>query len=192
MVVLGVLLISSLPAAGAGPAKRAETRLIRYTPFNSNGSLKSGLRAAHRHGDCIGTSYRDPRKDTWRCFFSPNFGGYNIGDPCFENPILPNRVFCQPAPWIHKGVIIKTRLDRSAHQRIGHQIWALQTTTNRRCSFLSGASSTFGHLRANYGCSPNGVIWGYPRQRRPVWTAFFSRGPHPKRLHKVKVAVAWR
>lgn len=89
---------------------------------------------------------------------------------------------------------IQSTLHRSDHPEGAPHVWAVQTTNNRSCGFLTGATTTFGRLRANFACgnvSRRGVLWGLPRQRGALWHIYFSKGASPKRLHLVGISHAW-
>lgn len=177
-------------AAGVSTERGSGTTVTRYTPWASDGSVKPGLRVHEGRGNCYTTSFANPRPDTWRCI-----EGNSLLDPCFESPVERTVVLCQRAPWVHRGIRLRTQLHQADHVDIAPHIWAIKTSNHRNCGFLSGTSATFGHLRANYACGRpgrRGTLWGYPRQRTKLWRIWFSLGPNPRHLHRVGIMHVWK
>src|SRR4051812_11815481 len=95
------VVVVALAALLAIPSAEARTKVVHYTPFASDGTIKHQLHAIHRSGDCSSSSFVDPaRKDAWRCFT-----GSFIRDPCFESPVFDDEVACVAAPWGHRAIV---------------------------------------------------------------------------------------
>jgi hypothetical protein len=180
------LVLALFPTAVTAEAK---TTVTHYTPFAGNGSLKPSLQRLNRSGDCESSSFVDPaRTDAWRCF-SGNF----IRDPCFESPVVEDRVVCVTAPWARRAVVVDTSLDPSLRKDDPTvQVWAVKLA-RRRCRFVSGATNVVHGRRLNYVCGPNGpFLFGRPDRRHPTWTILMARDYKGHGLHRVRIRKAWR
>jgi hypothetical protein len=70
--------------------------------------------------------------------------------------------------------------------------WAIETTTGLKCVIDTGATSTIGATRANYGCNRGtGWLWGDPSRRTEPWRIRIAPLSARRLQRRVGVAQAW-
>jgi hypothetical protein len=179
--------LTVLVLAAAAPDSEARTRVIRYTPFDSAGEPKRGLRAVRRSGTCRFSSLLALREDAWRCRT-----GRRRRDPCFDNPVFEDAVGCVRAPWSRTVVLIDTPLDDTDRvERTGTRPWAIRLR-RRRCLFVR-SRRVVRRRRLNYRCGRRGpYLFGVPNRRRATWTIRVARKRDGRRMRRVRIRTAWR
>ena len=182
-----VVLLSIAPASAS-----AKTRVVRWSPFASDGSLRKGLVAMPRYrGDCWTGSFAVHR--AYRCLT-----GHFIYDPCFADPRRDDAVVCVRDPF-SRGVVrlrVSGNLQNSYSARIG-TTWALRLFSGHRCSLAAGGATNVdvAGRRLNYFCrGSNLVLWGNPIRRGPTWRIRSSHSvyPGPERLSAIRVVYMGR
>lgn len=179
-----VLAFTALPTTGAHGA----TRVVHWSPFAGDGSLRSGLVATPRfNGDCWTGSF--VLHGGFRCMT-----GHRIYDPCFEDP-LRDGVVCVADPFA-RGVIrlrVTGDLSDDGSARPG-TVWAVRLRSGARCTFLAGGATNVdgGGRRLNFFCRRSSVVlWGNPRRTTRTWTIRASRGNHPEAERRVAIRTAF-
>jgi hypothetical protein len=183
----GLVGLVVLALAGA-PAAVAKTRVVRYTPFDRDGEVKTRLKTVSRTGSCRFDSRLVLRDDAWRCRT-----GRVRRDPCFDNPVVEDQVVCVKAPWSRRAAVIDTALDDSDRAyKSRSRPWALRVG-RRRCLFKPGSRRKVHRRRLNYACGRRGpFLFGLPNRRRSTWTIRIAKTRRGKGLRKTKIRVAWR
>jgi hypothetical protein len=148
----------------------AKTHTAIFSPFQPNGSLKAGLHAVSRSGNCWTAPEAPVQSLAYRCMTRSE-----IRDPCFEPPdgLDPDdpTVVCASSPWA--VTVTKLRLSRPPREdavstAMGRLPWALQLTTGDRCVVIQGGTTTDRrNRRLNYACSTP--------SRRSTWWLFRIR-----------------
>jgi hypothetical protein len=186
MVRAGLAAVIAL-ALVAAPAS-ARTRVIRYTPFTSDGAIKPRLKTVARSGSCRLDSRLVLRDEAWRCRT-----GRVRRDPCFDHPVIEDEVVCVKAPWSRRAAVIDTPLDDSDRAyRSSSRPWALKVG-RRRCLFKPGSRRKVHGRRLNYVCGRRGpFLFGSPNRRRRTWTIRIAKTRRGKGLRRAKIRVAWR
>jgi hypothetical protein len=178
--------ISCIALVACASSAAAKTHAATFSPFQADGSLKAGLHAVSRSGDCWSAPEAPVQSLAYRCTV-----GNQIRDPCFEPPdgLDPDdpTVVCASDPW----VVTVTRLHLSHRPRVdaastavGRLPWALQLATGDRCVVAQGGTITDRRSRRlNYACSNRSrrVTWwlfGYVDRRSATWRVRGGR-PHP-------------
>jgi hypothetical protein len=181
---------SSFVALVAAPAM-GETAVEHYSPFNADGSPTPAVQiTATRGGNCWTGSLAAQRSDAWRCMTR-----HLIYDPCFAASPDATGVLCPTrGPWDPRVVELDVdALDGSMANRDRPSAWALQLSNGLRCGFLTGATSSIGQLRANFGCTRRVTLWGEPNRSAADWTILAGRpsATRRKQLRRVSIATAW-
>jgi hypothetical protein len=173
-----------------------------FAAFDHHGHVARALTVlARTKGTCRKGSLADSRVDAWRCH-STNVvvvGGKklsNLFDPCFAVPSNPN-VVCARAPWSNRVVLL--RLTKPLPRRLGKRgealpagaPWGIVTTTGRRCTLITGATTAISGLRINYACSGGAALAGDVDRGKPTWTIFFERTRHSTQFTLVSIRSAW-
>src|SRR3954453_16797424 len=131
----------------AAPAASGKTRVVRYTPFTSDGAVKSRIKTVVRSGSCRLDSRLALRDDPWRCRT-----GRVRRDPCFDNPVIEDEVVCVKAPWSRRAAVIDAPLDDSDRAyKSSRRPWALRVG-RRRCLFRPGSKHKVHGRRLTYSC----------------------------------------
>lgn len=202
MIALSVALVASAPHASAAPRGAApplmptQVRIVRL--FDGLGRLNPGTRLlSFATGTCGSGSIADLRGDAWRCI-----AGNSLMDPCFVDPSgrFP-LLLCLPAPWASSAVLF--RLTAPLPQQYANHgtpggpfPWSLRLSTGDQCTLITGATTTLGSLRLNYGCTATTSVYGTVLRTHQPWTVLLWRGPGPapqrvSQLTRVAVRVAW-
>jgi hypothetical protein len=183
----GLVALTLLALLGA-PSAAARTRVVEYTPFTTDGQVKSRLTTISRAGTCRLDSRLALRDDAWRCRT-----GRVTRDPCFDNPVVEDQVVCVKAPWSRRVVLIDTPLDDGARTYPrGSRPWAL-TVGRRRCLFTPRSRRRVHGRRLSYRCGRRGpFVFGLPNRRRPTWRVLIARTRSGEGLKRAKVRAAWR
>ena len=96
--------------------------------------------------------------------------GNSIHDPCFAAATDATSVACFLDPW-HPVTILRLTKPLPTHEPTHSTLpWAIETTDDRRCTFLTGATAPMGGERINYGCTDGSFLIGAPDRSRPLWT----------------------
>jgi hypothetical protein len=179
------------PVSGAS-AHASGTSIHLYAPFNGSGIARGVRIARTASGYCWTTSDTDARADAWRCFV----GNY-IHDPCFSNTVNAAKyVLCPlstPGSRVLRINLTKPLPKRSAATGDPTRFapWAVQTTSGRWCTILSGATGLIGGLRINYGCTGGGILLGNPRRTTSTWTIFYAPNFNSTQFVSISLAAAW-
>ncbi|HWE61094.1 MAG TPA: hypothetical protein VHB98_05235 [Chloroflexota bacterium] len=198
MGALGVLMVSLTLARCAAPshatgtptsvlAMLPATKVIVFHPAGTGGAAVSGSCA-------MGESLALNRTDAWRCIV-----GNEIYDPCFSAVPHATSVICGATP--AKPIGIKVRLSKAlpTHAPVrSTQPWILGIGDGSLCTMDTGATFGVKGQRANYACSDQDWVIGYPTTGR-VWYAVKASlsskasptGPMPSHLFAVSVATVW-
>jgi len=181
LCVVGAVLVAT-------PAQ-ARTRVVHWSPFSSDGSLREGLSATPAFGgDCFTGSFAVHA--AYRCI-----QGNLLRDPCFADVNRDDAVLCVASPFSRGAVRLRVSgsLNNSYSARSG-QIWALRLAGGQRCTLFAGGATSVdaGGRRANYGCRGRRrtILWGSPIRRRATWRIRLSHSftPGPQRLAAIRTA----
>ena len=183
----GLVAVAALMLAAA-PAATARTRVVRYTPFSADGSIKPRLATVSRSGSCRLDSRFVLREDAWRCRT-----GAVRRDPCFDNPVVEDQVVCVKAPWSRRVVVIDTPLDDTDRAyRTSSRPWALKVGRHR-CLVKPGSRRRARGHRLTYSCGRGGpFLFGRPNRRRRTWRILIAKTRAGEGLRRAKIRVAWR
>jgi hypothetical protein len=187
--VLAVAVVLALAGTAATAATPATQRSV-YTPFAADGSLRAGLRAVDRDGECFTSSLLVGRAGALRCIT-----GNRLRDPCFRepDPSSPVVVICAEDPWRQTVVRIRLAAQAPADGPAGHRSpWALELAGGARCVLVGGATNIVRGYRLNYICAANRFLWGSPRTSSPTWRIRQSRSADGRRMQLVAIRRAWR
>src|SRR5215212_583293 len=120
LAAVAVLILVSAGFALAGASAR--TQSLKYTPFGSDGYLKSSLNKRTTDGECWTSSLAAGRDDAWRCMH-----GDFIEDPCFEHSSLYDVVVCPGSPWRRTVLVLNAALDyNDRFEWHSSQPWAIR------------------------------------------------------------------
>ena len=199
LIVLAFAVATTVSAAHAGSASTAldpsrdtsRTSLRLYAPFDG-GSVAPGIRIARSaRGYCWTSSIGDERSDAYRCFV-----GNVIHDPCFANSLGSSAfVLC---PLYYPGSrVLRIHLTKPLPQNPAVSDptrslpWVVQLANDRWCGRIQGASGLIAGLPLTYGCSPKGVLIGFPHRTAPLWTIFFANGFQSTQYVAEPIKAAW-
>lgn len=182
----------------------ARTRVVTYSPFAADGSVRPGLNIAPRQGTCWTTPEAPVAGLAYRCM-----GGNFIYDPCFRppgglDPRAPS-VVCASSPWARTVIRLHLRsrphfkATSSPNRRLP---WAMTLASGDRCVFVEGASAVDrAGRRFNYACTrgrrATWWLFGVVDRSRPVWRIRGGRptspaGPYRRTERWLDVRTAWR
>jgi hypothetical protein len=122
--------------------------------------------------------------------------GNYIYDPCFSDGLgFASYVVCPLATPRSKVLRIDLTRKLPARRAGGADPtrstpWAVQTTTGKWCTFLTGATGLIAGMRINYGCG-SGYLLGNPNRSSATWRIFFAEGYKSKELTRISLAAAW-
>ena len=199
LIVLTVAIASTLGSAHVGSSSTtldpfqatSRTSLHLYAPFDG-GSVAPGIRVARSvRGYCWTSSIGDERSDAYRCFV-----GNVIHDPCFANSLGSSSFVLCPLYYPGSKVL---RIDLTKplpqNQAVGDPTrslpWVVQLANGRWCGRVQGASGLVAGLPLTYGCSPKGVLIGFPHRTNPLWTIFFANGFQSTQYVADPIKAAW-
>jgi hypothetical protein len=195
MLALSVLgLVATLCLTpGAGLAEgHGGTSVHLYSPF-SGGSPAAGIRIGKTaRGYCWTSSLADSREDAFRCFV-----GNVIFDPCFSDDNgLADFVLCplfSPASRVFRINLTKKLPagNPPTADPTRYDPWAVQTTSGRWCTILTGATGRVAGLRINYRCAGGGILLGSPRRKTSTWTIFYAPGARSGQFRAIGLRSAW-
>ena len=186
------------PEPGASTPARTDIRyVIPYTPDGLNPALTVTDTLA---GDCTAGSITAPdRPDAFDCLGD----GFQVFDPCFENPFAPidgpGEVACVLDPFGTEVVVltIEGGLPREKATPQGDDPfapwdlpWALELANGDRCTLLHGTLYPLAGQTVYYGCEQRGAILGTVDHEQAVWTVnYLADGEVVSGL--VDVTAAW-
>lgn len=187
------------PEPGASALARTDTRyIIPYGPDGLNPALTV---SGNLTGTCTAGSITTPdRPDAFDCLGD----GYQVYDPCFENPFAPidepGEVACVLDPFGTEVVLLTVDqpLPREKEAPAGgpEEIqpwdlpWALELANGDRCTLLHGTLYLLAGQTVYYGCEQRGAIVGTVDHGQPVWTVnYLAEGDVSSGL--VDVTAAW-
>jgi len=166
-------------------------------PFDLGGHLLPGYAPPSSSllpsGSCTSFSYVTDRPDAYRCMVNNQ-----ILDPCFAPPAAnPEIVACVSDPRVRYADVLRLAAPLPVAQgtvsKAGQgQPWGFDLVTAEQCGFESGATTSVGDLRLNYGCSPGASIYGNVTRTGSQWTVLVWRGASsatPARSQLVRVGV---
>jgi hypothetical protein len=168
-VLIAILMVIAGSAAfAATPA----TKVVEYEAYDAQGHLAHALTVVKRAGaHCFG-SLTTVRPDAWRCFTT---NGSWVYDPCFSASPAAKQVAC-PSNYFERTVIVMTLTEPLASPagedaRVVKALrppdlkpWALALSGGVTCWLAAGATFVVGQVRANYVCSQDLWVIGYPRE----------------------------
>ncbi len=183
---------------------------VRYLlPFTPDG-LNPGLTVTGTEEGVCGyaSSAALDRADAWDCIGD----GYQVYDPCFENPYLPPpdapiEVACLASPFTTDVVVLtlaqppvreKEALDDPGTNQAGagdtieawDLPWALELANGDQCSLLHGTLVAMAGQTVHYGCVNGGMVIGETNRTSPVWTvSYLAEGAFAS--ESVAVVTAW-
>src|SRR5436190_1573183 len=170
----------------AATSIKTKARIVR--PFSATG--RSRLRTKTRRGLCFTGSLATVRRDAWRCFV-----GNGIVDPCFSSSHVSGVVLCPRAAWKHTGIRLELRqpLPRAHGRRpsIKLQPWGLQLVDGRHCGMVTGGTEAIGGKRANFACTGNDWLWGFPNRSTQPWTIFNAAAGATVLSARAPIRRAW-
>ena len=176
-----VLLTEMASADGA----RTVVRVL--SPFGVDGLHRDLSVTARLVGTCwSGSASAAGRLDAWRCM-----AGNRVFDPCFRAP-GGLRVACVSSPFSHSVTLLSldSPLAReNGEASIRRQPWALRLANGAKCTFLTGASSSEGGMRANYGCT-KGTVFGDIDHSGSTWQVYYATSQDDSNLLQVDVVEA--
>jgi hypothetical protein len=185
---------STRSAPTTRPAKQGSadrTSIHLYAPFNGD-SVAAGIRIRRTTaGYCWTTSIADARGDAFRC----SSGNY-IHDPCFANQTsFAHYVLCPLYAPDAKVLRINLTKQLPSNPASGdptrYPPWAVQTTSGRWCTIITGATGQIAGMRINYGCTGGGILIGNPRRNAMTWTIFFASSYKASQFQPVALRSAW-
>jgi hypothetical protein len=187
--VVALVLATAAVAVPVSTAGSQGTVVHRFHPF-SGGKIASGVHVAQtRRGYCWTTSNVESRRYAWRCF-QGNF----IHDPCFSAGRRARFVLCPLEPW--SSNVLRLRLTRAlpswgrshSDPRLPVGVW---TTTGKRCTHSSGATSEIKGKPITYVCAGGGVLAGFAHRSSRTWTIAYGSSFKARRLTRVGITDAW-
>lgn len=180
---LAALVLLLAPAGAA-----AKTRVVKYSPFTSDGAIKSRIKTVSRSGSCRFDSRLALRDDAWRCRT-----GRTRRDPCFDNPVVEDEVVCVKSPWSRRAAVIDAPLDDSDRAyKTSSRPWALRVG-RKRCLYKPGSKRKVHGHRLSYTCGRHGpYLFGSPSHRKRTWTIRIAKTRRGKGLRRAKIRVAYR
>jgi hypothetical protein len=187
--LLAVLLVSSALVAAASTAASGRTVVHYFHPF-SNGRIASRVHVMERGGGhCWEPSGVESRRYAWRCL-----RGSLILDPCFSWTRHGRFVLCPVEPW--SSDVVRLRLTRalpawSLHRNAAQLPVGIWTTTGKRCSHSSGATSAVRGKEITYECTGGGVLVGMANAGVGTWTIWYAPGFQAHHLTRVGITDAW-
>jgi len=152
LVVLAVLV--TLVVAGSSPAGSLATEIVRWSPFDAAGDIKSGLEVQQLgQGECLGRSLTIGARG-YRCK-----AGRWVLDPCWRSD---DGVVCAGFPW--DTVVSTIRVPgfpRNAHGE-QPQPWAIELADGHRCRVLQSSHANVTlrgrPLAVDYDCDDGLVL----------------------------------
>ena len=136
LLLATVLLIG---APGIAPSAPSRTQVVRWSPFDSAGKLKAGLRVKSAEGGCTDIGYTFVGGIGYRC----GFGNFLL-DACFrDGPNPTDYVICIDRPWDRRvvrlrsvGLLLYPGVTFTAPARYP---WGIVLGDGNRCSVEQGA-----------------------------------------------------
>jgi hypothetical protein len=191
IAVLGGATASPAPATQTDTGNITGTSIDLYAPFDGGGVASAIRIEKTARGYCWTTSIADARADAFRCFV----GNY-IYDPCFANGTGSSPFVLCP---LYKPVskVLRVALTKPLTSNAGrgnptrYPPWAIETTSARWCTAITGASGMIAGMRISYGCSGGGILIGSPRRTSPRWTIFYAPSYKARDYKQVALASAW-
>lgn len=184
---------SSAPATrSTTQASASGTSIHLYTPFNG-GSIATGIQIGKTAtGYCWTTSIADARGDAFRCFV-----GNEINDPCFADQTnFTHYVLC-PLNGVPDAKVLRINLTKKLPRNSAsgdptrYPPWAVQTTSGKWCTIITGATGDIAGMRMNYGCTGGSVLIGDPRRSAKTWTIFSAPSYKSSQYQLVALRSAW-
>jgi hypothetical protein len=170
-----------------------QTQTHLFSPVPMTGETTGVRLQSAGTGECWTGSLADARPDAWRCSVRNE-----ILDPCFSNAGgTGNMVICAQDPWSSaKALMLKKPLPQdmantTSADPTARSPWAIELTSGKQCTALTGATSVVAGLRINYGCDGGGVLVGEPHRGAAVWTILFGSSYSAKTVDSRPIADAW-
>jgi hypothetical protein len=172
-------------------AASAATKVMSYSPFAADGTLRPGLRATAAFGGTCDTG-SFVVAGAFRCS-----AGTVIRDPCYldaaQSTAQRTVVVCAADPW--SSAVVRLRLTQAPKADHGAPPggppWALTLASGRRCVFASGATSVVAGRRLSYVCGRARVLFGRPDDSAPTWRIRQATSAGGAHRRTVAIAVAW-
>jgi hypothetical protein len=184
---VGLLLLGFALWAGSAVAE-AKTRVVHWSPFASDGTLRSGLVATPRYGgDCWTGSFVLRRG--FRCA-AASF----IYDPCFTDPTRDDAVLCVRDPFTRHVIRLRVSGDlNNTYSAKPGIVWAVRLASGLRCTLFAGGATNVdaGGRRLNYGCrNSDSVLWGNPIRKSSTWHVRLTHSAEsgPEQLVAIRTA----
>lgn len=170
-------------------AVSSETLLAIVAPVQM-GRMSPELRITQRlNGSCFaGSLAASGRSDAWRCTVKNT-----IYDPCFGNG---DKLVCLSSPWSKEAVqltVTKPLPADNSNESVkpAHGIpWGLELANGEHCTLLTGATSGFAGMRANYACGKDGLAYGDIDKSRSLWKVFYQADDDVT-IKQVPIVSAW-
>lgn len=186
-----LLALLAVGAAVARPAMRAGATSINiYAPF-SGSSVAPDIRIEKTiSGSCWTTSIADSRSTAFRCM-----SGNAIYDPCFAPSTgVAHYVLCPQypvAPVLRIHLTKRLPSNPAGGNPTRFPPWALQTSSGKWCTMITGATGLIAGKRMSYGCTGGGILAGNPNRKTKVWTIFYAPSYKAKHVQTVGLRSAW-
>lgn len=179
----------AIACLAAATAADARTRVVRWSPFTEDGSLRAGLVATPRFGgDCWTGSF--VVDGGYRCA-----AGDRLHDPCFADPVRKDVVVCVSSPFDRGVVRLRVSGSMDDQSSAGPDVaWGLRLASGLRCTFLAGGATgaDSGGRRLNYLCrGSSAVLWGNPIRRGETWRIRSTRSMSPAGQRLVDIRTAY-
>ncbi len=203
IAALGLLLAAcaaGFASSGCGAVAAAEsahaTKVVVFHAYDARGHLAHGLTVAKRVKALCSASISTVRPDGWRCFSTSD----TIYDPCFSTSLSAKQVVC-PTDYFDRAVVVVTLtapLERPTGED-AHVVkmlrppdlepWALALSDGATCVFLAGATFVVNGDRANYPCSKDGWVIGYPEEAKPGYWVVHLADPLGKKIARTRAVT---
>jgi hypothetical protein len=189
VVAVAALLTAGLALWPAATLAATRTRVVQWSPFATDGGLRSGLISTPKFGgDCWTGSFVLHRG--YRCV-----AGNRIYDPCFSDPMRDDAVVCVPDPFTSHVIRLRVSGDMNdSYSAPPGVAWALRLAGGLKCSFIAGGATNADSAgrRLNYFCSNSrSVLWGNPIRRGSTWRIRLTRSSEPGAERLVAIRVAY-
>jgi hypothetical protein len=160
----GLLLVAALLVGAAGTASPGplETQIVRWSPFDSSGNLKSSLRVTRREGRCTDIGYTYVGGIGYRCG-----SGHFLFDACFRDGPNPTElVICAETPWDQSVVRLRSAglllYPGVTFTAPASYPWGIVLEDGTRCAVVQGAHSSLvargKRWVVDYGCERSDVV----------------------------------
>ena len=172
------------------------TAVVRVSPVNADGTLKSGYTVAHQYGGARCQRGSDMTGSAYRCFTPQSSGVY---DPCWITE-TDDHVVCLGKPWKH-GVVQLTvtgGYDDTDPFRHTSAPWGVRLTDGNHCLYVPDGVNSINGRPLRYYCRHLVALAGSFDRSRQQWRvrAYRDTTPHASHatyryLGQAKVSTAW-